>query len=139
MGEKEPKINPSEEMGRAINILRSMQSCDRFEQDRKGIEKGRIKLLYARDGSSNRIEYIGTEDFLRAVDYYYENRDAETVVNYAMQKPEGVVKVYAPFKKDEKERPVVLEIKNYMVPQILEFAYLILRQTQKGGKLQGPR
>jgi len=134
MGEKEPK-NKSEDWGRSVDILRSMQSCSRFGQDRRGIERGRIKLEYAVEGFDDpRIEYVKTEAFLKAVDYYYEHRSAEITVNSEMQKPNGVVKVYAPYKKGEMDTPVVMEIKNYMVPQILEFAYLILRQTQKGDK-----
>lgn len=129
---RENESTSDEEVAKVVDILRTMQDCARFELDRK--DPSQISLAYDTGNplfltSSKRR--IGVEDFLKAVDYYYENREAVSVVNSAMMKPEGVVRVYSPFRDNEAERQVVLSIRNYMVPQILEFAYLILRQNQK--------
>lgn len=117
-------------MQKSVEILQSLQDCYRFEQDRKN--RGRIRLVYNMgEGRTPVSKYFGAEDFFKAVDYYYDNRDAEFIVNDAMTRPDGVVNVYAPFSEGQDERPVVLQIKNYLVPQILEFAYLLIRQNQR--------
>src|SRR3989344_147442 len=106
----------SEEDQRSINILYNIQNCERFYADDENVH------------FKNPNETFPIDDFLKAVDYYYDNRDLELVVNLAMREKDGVVKVYAPYVQGAEERPVILTIKNYMVPQILEFAYLLTRR-----------
>lgn len=119
-------------MQKSLEILQSLQDCDRFEQDPRN--RGRIRLLY--DMGENhrpRRKFFEVEDFFKAVDYYYENRESEVEVNLAMTERDGFVRVYAPFIEGS-ERHVVLRIRNYFVPQILEFGYLLLRQEQKSNR-----
>jgi hypothetical protein len=130
VGGGERTLHLSEEDQRSVNILRDIQDTIRF--DRRGNE---VVFYYSRNNYGELVPSTKypVEDFLKAVDYYQENRDLELRVNMAMTKKDGVVDVYAPFEKGAKERPVVVSIKNYMVPQILEFAYLLVRSshTQK--------
>ncbi|MBI2595771.1 hypothetical protein HYW46_03505 [Candidatus Daviesbacteria bacterium] len=131
MSETEQNPNPNIDKLRSIEILTSLQDCDSFQQDRQ--DRDRICLLYyTADGDSVAArEYYSKEDFYNAVDYYYENRNSELMVNLQMTKPDGVVEVYSPDKGARVPRHVVVRLKNYMVPQILEFAYLLLSQEQK--------
>ncbi len=124
MAEKEPKIDPDQEMYRSVDILQSLQDCYRFEQD-----KDQVRLIYRMDQGRTAEKHFEVEDFYKAVDYYYENREPESRVDAAMQRPDGFVDVYSPMKSPGETR-VVARIRNYMVPQILEFAYLMLRQDQ---------
>jgi hypothetical protein len=127
VGGGEQHTNLSEENQRSVDILRSTQNAPFFRK------KGNDVVLYYRNDDAELVPSdtkYPVEDFLRAVDYYYENRSSEIGVNVAMTKENGVVNVYAPFEKGAKERPVVVSIKNYMVPQILEFAYLLVRSPQ---------
>lgn len=118
----------SENDQRSVNILNSLQGCDWFKQD--GEE---VQLLYRNpEGKLVTLhEGVPVEEFLTAVDYYQENRDHVASVSLAMKEPNGVVPVYSPSVEGGSERKVVTTIKNYMVPQILEFAYLILRSSVK--------
>ncbi len=128
MKEKEPHVRSGEEIYKSIDILNSLQDCTRFEQDRKNLEQ--IDLIYNRaQGDKPVIKHYSVEDLFHAVDFYYEHRDMEFVVNDAMMRPDGVVKVYSPRIGNEEER-VVVSLKNYIVPQILEFAYMLLREKQ---------
>lgn len=96
--------------------------------------EGEVKI-YSTWESANKgrpNKKITPEELFEAVDYYYDNREAEHDVNEAMKKPEGKVKVFSPHKpEDPLDRVPLLEIPNYMVPQILEFAYGVARQELK--------
>lgn len=127
MAEKEQGLTPEEQNIRSVLILQKIQSCNRFQQ-----EGDRVLLLWNRtEGQEPAEERFAIEDFLKAVDYYYANRNIELAVDSAMQKPDGYVDVYSPFIAGGVDRQVMVRIKNYMVPQILEFAYVLVRNDQK--------
>lgn len=124
--EKELRPNPENSMQRSIEILSSMNACDRFEQDPDN--ENQILLLYKRQGQEPAKKYFSVEELFQAVDYYYENRDSEWQVDDAIQRKDGVVNVYTPFIEGGGDRGIVVGLKNFKVPQILEFAYLLLRE-----------
>jgi len=112
----------------SVDILVSLGSYDWFSQVGDGIQ------FYSRNQDRELMpigEALPTEDFLTAIDFYCDNREYEVGVAAAMQKPNGVVRVYSPSVGVDREKQVVATIDNYKVPQILEFAYLILRTSQK--------
>lgn len=114
---------------RSVDILRNLQDSSWFSQDPKD---SKSVLLYYQDSDHKGLkpdQKLPVEDLFRAVDYYQQNRCSESGVALAMSKPDGVVDVYSPYIKGE-ERRVVVSIRNYMVPQILEFAYLLARSAQ---------
>lgn len=131
MTETEPKPNPEADMQKSVEILTSLNNCDCFEQDEE--DEGRISLSNYAPGTGNLTsrKYYSIEDFYRAVDYYYQNRMVEFCVNQQMCKPGGVVDVYSLYAGNGAPRRVVVSLTNYKVPQILEFAYLLLREDQK--------
>ena len=121
----------SDEDQKSVDILKALQDSYWFALDED--DKNVVKLY-------NRDQFEGVEpgkikfpvdDFLNAVDYYFKNRGHEIAVNFAMQKPDGVVDIYSPHVEGVVERHVVASLKNYFVPQLLEFAYLIVRSSQK--------
>jgi hypothetical protein len=115
----------------SIHVLGSVQNAEGFR-----LREGNV-VLYKRntDGELRPTsEFFTKEKFLKAVDYYYKNRALEVLVDLAMTKPDGEVDVYEPGVADRESREVVLRIKNYKVPQILELAYLILRTENKNSR-----
>lgn len=120
----------SQEDQRSVSILNSLQNSDWFRKVEDDVQ------LYTRTPEGlvpTEIKFpIG--DFLSAVDYYYDNRVMEDTVNDAMKNPNGFVDVYSPFIKGGEERQVVARLKNYFVPQMLEFAYLVVRADQNKDK-----
>jgi hypothetical protein len=121
----------SEQDQKSVHILASIQDCYDFR-----CKNGKVCFYDLNQKGSRALkEEFSVEDFFKAVDYYYENRVSEIAVDHAMQKKDGVVNVYSPHHpSNPDDRTVVVSIKNYMVPQILEFAYLIARDMQKEGK-----
>lgn len=115
---------------KSVEILYSLQDSDWFRKVDDDVQ------LYNRvQGELKPSETkFPVDDFLNAVDYYYDNRDLEISVNEAMREPDGVVDIYSPHIKGGGKRQVVARVKNYFVPQILEFAYLIVRADQKKDK-----
>lgn len=113
---------------RSVYILQALQNCDWFRL------KNRMVRLYNRNQERALVptnESFSIKDFFNAVDYYYDNRVSEEAVNRAMMKPEGKVEVFSPHvPKSDEPRKIVVSIKNYMVPQILEFAYLLARNVK---------
>lgn len=133
MPEVEPRLGPKEQNIRSILILQQINDCSRFEQFEQS-----VRLKWISDGEIKAHIDFAIEDFLKAVDYYYENRDMEFAVNEAMRKPDGRVNVYSPHIADDVDRQVVVRIKNYIVPQVLEFAYLLLRSEQTKALEENP-
>ena len=112
---------------KSVEILNSLQDSDWFRK-----VDDDVQLYYRVQGGLKPSETkFPVDDFLNAVDYYYDNHDLEISVNEAMRKPDGVVKVYSPHVKGGGDRQVVARIKNYFVPQMLEFAYLLIRADQE--------
>lgn len=112
----------------SVDILNSIQNANWFRQ------KGCNVVLYHynddRELEPNGPKYP-IEDFLNAVDYYYNNRESEQGVNAKMNVLNGEVEIYGSNLNDRTQRKVVAKISNFKVPQILEFAYLLVRKTQK--------
>lgn len=121
----------TEQEQKSVHILGSIQDCYTFRYD-----NGRVCLYNLNPERHYALkEQVLVEDFFKAVDYYYENRASESAVDRAMTKLDGVVDVYSPHNPNNpQDREVVVSIKNYMVPQILEFAYLVARSIQRQGK-----
>jgi len=129
MNGKETELATEDKDQRSIRILQSIQNSAWFSQDPK--DPTQI-CLYRREEDSLYVtptgEHFSTPDFLEAVDFYVDNRDPDSLVNAEMQKPDGFVNVW---RINNSDRKVVVEIKNYLVPQILEVAYWLVRNTQK--------
>jgi hypothetical protein len=120
--------NPAElEIQRSIDVLKAISSAEWFAQNS---EDETLIQIYVR-GSEGALhptsEHISVAEFLMAVDYYIANRDSETLVNFAMQTPNGEVKVWAKSESGQLEK--ALSVPNYKVSQILEFAYQLARQN----------
>lgn len=131
MGPQEREHIPVDENQRSIDILQSLQDCDWFSQDPTDTMQIR---LYCRDsdGELAPTKHFPVSDFFAAVDFYQDNRDARQLVDFAMQRPDGVVNVWT---GRDSERRIAVRIKNSLVPQILEFAYLLARTAQRGDPL----
>lgn len=123
-----PNIVLPEQDQKSVQILRSIQDCYTFRQNNG------VVCLYNLNQERHYAlkEKFSVEDFFKAVDYYYENRVSEGEVDLAMTKPNGIVDVFSPhIPNNPQDREVVVSIKNYMVPQILEFAYLLARNASE--------
>jgi hypothetical protein len=133
MNSKETEITPIDENERSLDILSSLQNCAWFSLDPK--DETQV-LLYHNNGEGYvtlSSKHFSIDDFLKAVDFYCANRQVESLVNNAMQRLDGAVKVYTGH-EDE-----ALRIVNYRVPQILEFAYRISRRAQETNPLTEPQ
>lgn len=128
MNEQKEKLIPVDENQRSIDILNSLQNYAWFSRDPKDETQvrlyDRIDSFYIKPAQ----EHFTVTDFLKAVDFYQKNRDADVLVKDAMRRPDGFVNVWTGPKNDRK---VAVRIKNYLVPQILEFAYQLVRNAQK--------
>lgn len=128
MGSQERQPVLADENQCSIDILQSLQNCDWFSQDT--VDKTQVCLYHRNDyGKLVPTKRFPVSDFFTAVDFYQRNRDANFLANAAMQRPDGVVNVWT---GHGSERRIAIGIKNYLVPQILEFAYLLTRTAQKG-------
>lgn len=125
MGEELIPVDAAEH---SIDILQFVQNSDWYAQDKN--DPAQVRTYYRNaDGTLNpREEIISVTDFLSAVDYYLENRDADVLINAAMQKPDGVVRVW---KGPESNKQVAVTLTNITVPTMLEFAYQLVRSAQK--------
>ena len=120
----------SKENQRSVDVLNSLQSCAWFKMSENGV------VLYYRNRGGELVPstIIPVDDFLKAADYYCENRDSELKVAMAMTKPHGVVNIYSPYVRKSGKRRVVTNLRNDFVPLLLEFAYQVMRSTQEKGK-----
>lgn len=129
MNPKEGNSIPEDENQRSIRILQYLQSYDWFSQDPE--DRTRVRLYHRNNEGllSPAQESFSVADVLTAVDFYQKNRDHDLFVSNAMQKPDGVVRVWT---GPSNKRRVAVSIRNSLVPQILEFAYLLARDTRRG-------
>jgi len=124
---EQPQLTPEDQ--RSVDILHwieSMPSYIRLEND--------VVFLYDSgkftQAPSRITPRYSIDDFLRAVDFYYQHRMATIEVNRAMQKPDGKVLIYEPRYLNNKEPRAVASLTNDKVLDMLEFAYLLLRSPQ---------
>lgn len=113
---------------RSVDILRSLQDSEWFCQDRADRTQVRLYRRNQDGALAPTPRHFSTDEFLKAVDFYYENRDMDWVVDSAMQKRDGIVNVWS---EVGGQKVVAVSLKNYLVPQMLEFAYLLVRSQQK--------
>jgi len=83
-------------------------------------ENGVVLYYRNRGGELVPSTIIPVDDFLKAADYYCENRDSELKVAMAMTKPHGVVNIYSPYVRKSGKRRVVTNLRNDFVPLLLE-------------------
>lgn len=117
----------SEKDRQSVKVLRLLNEAPWFAH-----RDGKV-CLYMTGGYGSPYEKFEVEEFFEAVDYYYRNRVSESQVSAQMKKQDGKIDIYTPFNQGE-ERFVLVSIKNHLVPQILEFAYLLARQELNKSK-----
>jgi hypothetical protein len=117
----------SEEDRKSVSVLRDLSESVRFEKAGEN-----INIYFSEDsrGQEKPSRQITREELFKAVDYYCEHRVSESSVNKAMKDADRKVDVYSPYTSNQ-DNVILLSIKNYMVPQILELAYLFARAELK--------
>lgn len=119
------EVKLSERERKSIEILRALNDGGYFNR------VGENVCFYTYENGSL-FRKVSIEDYFKAVDFYYKNRESEVSVNYKMTKPDGFVNIYSPARpEDVSERVIVLSLKNYLVPQMLEFGYKLARRELK--------
>ena len=119
----------SVENQRSVDVLNYLQSCAWFKMS------GNEVVLYYRNQDGELAPSPGTtpvDDFLKAVDYYCENRESEIAMT--MKGPFEMVNIYSPYVKGDEKRQVVINLRKNFIPVFLEFAYQVMRSTQEKGK-----